>query len=225
MKRLLYVLSLSILLWGATPCHGQTPSPTAALERMGLVDVALADTSLIIQLVYTTADNFTGKILYEGLDRAFLQPEVAEKLLRASVLLRSEHPDLRLIVYDAARPMSVQRRMFRTVAGTSQHQYVSNPAKGGGLHNYAAAVDVTLATINGNPLPMGTPFDHFGPEAHITREDELVAEGKITRAELDNRLLLRSVMTRAGFLPLHNEWWHFNSLPLAEAKARYPLVE
>ncbi|MFQ8826672.1 MAG: M15 family metallopeptidase [Alistipes sp.] len=58
------------------------------------------------------------------------------------------------------------------------------------------------------PLPMGTPFDYFGQEAHIDREDELVAQGRITQQELDNRLLLRKVMRQAGFRPLRSEWWH-----------------
>lgn len=192
---------------------------------MGLVDVATLDSSLIVRLPYATSENFTGSILYDDLDRAFLQPEVADKLRQAVQLLREKRPDLRLIVYDAARPISIQRRMWDKVKGTPQRIYVSNPANGGGLHNYGAAVDVTLADQDGNPLPMGTPFDFFGPEAHIDREAELVAQGKITSTELHNRQLLRQVMREAGFIPLRSEWWHFNALRLSEAKLRYPLIE
>ncbi|WP_289760854.1 hypothetical protein [uncultured Duncaniella sp.] len=66
-------------------------------------------------------------------------------------------PGYRLLVKDAARPMSVQRRMFNAVKGTSKANYVANPAKGGGLHNYGLAVDVTIEDAQGNELDMGTP--------------------------------------------------------------------
>ena len=72
---------------------------------------------------------------------------------------------------------------------------------------------------------MGTPFDYFGPEAHIDHEAELVAQGKLTAAEVRNRQLLRQVMRAAGFIPLRSEWWHFNALRLSEAKLRYAPIE
>ncbi len=235
MKKLflpLLCLLVSASAFGAQPLFPEavsgasnTPTTTQRLEQQGLVDVGKMDSTLIVRMVYATADNFTGMVLYEDLDRPYLQPEVAEKLLKASEILRRERPELRIIVYDAARPISVQRRMWKLVSGTPQNIYVSNPNKGGGLHNYAAAVDVTLADKTGTPLDMGTAFDHFGPEAHIDKEKALVTEGKITPEALENRLLLRSVMTRAGFLTLQNEWWHFNSLPLQDAKTRYKLIE
>ena len=208
------------------------PAPTTdsrstaqRLEEMGLVDVTTLDSSLIVRLPYATLDNFTGQVLYEDLETAFLQPEVAVKLQQAVRILRRLHPDYRLLIYDAARPLSIQRRMWQIVQGTPQQIYVSTPAKGGGLHTYGAAVALTLADRHGNPLPMGTPFDYFGPEAHIDHEAELVAQGKLTAAEVRNRQLLRQVMRAAGFIPLRSEWWHFNALRLSEAKLRYAPIE
>ncbi len=208
------------------------PAPTTdsrstaqRLEEMGLVDVTTLDSNLIVRLPYATSDNFTGQVLYEDLKTAFLQPEVAVQLQQAVRILRRLHPDYRLLIYDAARPLSIQRRMWQIVQGTPQQIYVSNPAKGGGLHNYGAAVDLTLADRHGNPLPMGTPFDYFGPEAHIDHEAELVTQGKLTAAEVRNRQLLRQVMRAAGFIPLRSEWWHFNALRLSEAKLRYTPIE
>jgi len=32
-------------------------------------------------------------------------------------------------------------------------------------------------------------------------------------------------MTKAGFLTLSGEWWHFNACPLNEAKKRYKVIE
>lgn len=194
------------------------------LDSLGLINIAEADSSIVVDLMYTRADNFTGKVLYENLHEAYLHPEAMESLSKAQRLLKEMHPGYSLIVYDAARPMSVQQKMWDVVKGTSKYIYVSNPARGGGLHNYGLAVDISILDEEGIPLPMGTPVDHLGQEAHITEEARLVAQGKITEAERENRLLLRQVMKEAGFRPLPNEWWHFNRVSRQTAKEKYRLI-
>lgn len=195
------------------------------LKNKGMVDVGLLDPTIRVQLVYATADNFLGETVYSGITRAWLHPEAAQKLLKAQQLLKKEHPDLTLVVYDAARPMSVQRKMWALVRGTDKVNYVSNPSNGGGLHNYGMAVDVTLLDHTGTPLPMGTPFDFFGEEAHTHNEDTLLESGKITRREYDNRRLLRRIMRNAGFRVIPYEWWHFNACSRAEARQSYPVLD
>lgn len=202
---------------------------TGALEKRlvaeGFVNIADADSTIGVRLMYATADNFTGVLLYEGLDKAYLHPAAAKALLAAQQKLRKLYLDYSLLVKDAARPMSVQRRMFRAVAGTPKANYVANPAKGGGLHNYGLAVDITIMDAQGNELPMGTPVDHLGPEANIDRERELVEKGIISETERQNRLLLRRVMKDAGFTPLRTEWWHFNLVSKRQARASYKLLD
>lgn len=195
------------------------------LATMGFVDVGQSVPHVMVELMYGRDDNFTGRRLYEGLDRAWLHPDAAISLARAQEMLDSLMPGYRLLIKDAARPMSVQRRMFRTVAGTPQARYVANPAKGGGLHNYGLAVDITLADASGRELPMGTPVDHLGPEANIDREEQLVRQGVISETERQNRLLLRRVMRAAGFSTIRTEWWHFNRVSKSTAQARYKLLD
>ncbi len=89
---------------------------------------------------------------------------------------------------------------------------------------HAAAVDISILDDKGTPLPMGTPVDHLGREAHITEEAVLVAQGKLTEQERENRLLLRQVMKEAGFHPLPSEWWHFNRVSRQTAKERYRAI-
>lgn len=198
----------------------------ARMEAAGMVDAAAGDPAIKVSLMYGRDDNFTGAAMYpEGFATAYLHPEAAAALVKAQETLTASHPGLRLLVADAARPMSVQRKMYRTVRGTPMAPYVSNPANGGGLHNYGLAVDITIVDALGRELPMGTPVDHLGPEANIDREDDLVARGVITATERDNRLLLRRVMKAAGFMPLRTEWWHFNLRSRAEARGRYPLLD
>ena len=120
--------------------------------------------------------------------------------------------------------MSVQKKMWNVVKGTSKYIYVSNPSRGGGLHNYGLAVDISILDDKGTPLPMGTPVDHLGREAHTTEEAVLVAQGKLTEQERENRLLLRQVMKEAGFHPLPSEWWHFNRVSRQTAKERYRVI-
>ena len=195
------------------------------LHDRGLVDISVLDSTIRVHLVYATPDNFMGETVYTGITRAWLHPDAAQKLVTAQRLLKKEHPDLTLVVYDAARPMSVQRKMWSLVRGTDKVNYVSNPSNGGGLHNYGMAVDVTILDPTGEPLPMGTPFDFFGEEAHTNNEEALLASGKITRKEFDNRRLLRRIMKSAGFRTIPYEWWHFNACSRTEARQSYPVLD
>ncbi len=194
------------------------------LAREGYVDVTSLDPSIVVSLMYAGADNFVGVPMYKGLTRAWLHPDAARALVNASRELHRTHPGYRLKVCDAARPMSVQRIMYNKVKGTPKARYVANPARGGGLHNYALAVDITIVDDNGRELPMGTKVDHLGVEANIDREDQLVSRGVITAAERDNRRLLRRVMTAAGFKSIRTEWWHFQLMSRSRAAAKYKLL-
>lgn len=195
------------------------------LREMGLVDVQELDATIGVHLVYATEENFMGEVLYRDLHKAFLLPEMAERVVRAQALLKAERPELSLMILDAARPLSIQRKMFHLVAGTPRNIYVSNPKHGPGLHNYGAAVDVTLVDTWGRLLDMGTEFDHFGPEAHTDNEALLVRDGKISQEALENRRLLRRVMKEAGLKPLRSEWWHFNLMSREQARRRLKPID
>ena len=187
-------------------------------------DLVRVNSSILVDLKYATTDNFTGMVLYEGFGGAYLQADVARMLFEAQRYLKTLHPELRLLVYDAARPLSVQRIMWERVKDTKFHRYVAHPDRLS-LHNFGAAVDLTLAGDQGQPLDMGTPFDHFGLAAGISDEEGLVRQGVLTRQQAENRQLLRQVMRYAGFRSISGEWWHFNACSLQEAEKRYTLVE
>lgn len=216
-------LFIYIMLPSVSPLSAQ--SLASRMSDFGLVDVGRMDSTIQVNLMYAADSNFTGVVLYDDLREAYLHPEAAEALLKAQKELHTLFPGYNLLVKDAARPMSVQKKMFRVVQGTPKANYVANPAKGGGLHNYGLAVDITIADENGNELPMGTPVDHLGSEANIDREEQMVARGVISETERQNRLLLRRVMTTAGFKPLRTEWWHFNLVSKRQAQAKYRLLD
>lgn len=196
------------------------------LEQIGLLNVAKEIPGIEVYMVYSTPYNFMGRVLYDNLDEAYLVPEAMEKLRRANELLRKKRLDLHLVVYDAARPRSIQEQMWKVVENTELQDYVANPNKsGGGAHNYGIAVDVTLVDCTGHPIPMGSEYDYFGDRSRVDMEAKLIEEGEISHRELMNRQLLREIMTEAGWLVEPSEWWHFNAMPLSEASQKLTVIK
>ncbi|MBO6570973.1 MAG: M15 family metallopeptidase [Balneola sp.] len=194
--------------------------------KQGLEVVKADSANIKILLRYSTADNFLGKDVYGNLEDAYLQPEALSKLYKASELLSKSHPELKLLIWDAARPRRIQQVLWdkADIPLPERSQYVANP-ESGSIHNYGCAIDLTLADSAGNPLDMGTDYDDFSETAHIDNEEELVSKGVLTDLQVQNRAILRSVMTKAGFIPIRSEWWHFDAFSREETKARFKIVE
>lgn len=223
MKRLLFA---TFLLFYSLMSLAQ-PDVEKAMIKQGLVDIQKVDPSILVELKYSTTDNFVGKDVYDDLTRAYMQPMAAEKLAKASKYLQAHHPDLRLLVYDAARPRSAQWKLWNALPDLPENErqkYVADPRKGS-IHNYGCAVDLTVATKDGKPLDMGTKYDFFGELAYPSREKELLEAGKLTQKQLDNRLILRTAMREGGFSPIEFEWWHFNALSREKAKMVFRIVD
>lgn len=209
-----------------TDTAGRGPSRLEQrLVQEGLIDVCRLDPTIVVELKYSTANNFMGVDVYQGLAQAYLRPEAAKKLARASEILRERHPNLRILVGDAARPRLVQQEMWKLVVNTPRQPYVANP-KTGSMHNHGAAVDVTLFDVDtGERLDMGTPLDHFGSLAQPLLEDKHLREGKLSARQIENRLILRKAMVDAGWHPLAIEWWHFDAFPKEHVRLNYPIIE
>ena len=194
--------------------------------EQGLERIDTLETGIKVGLRYSTTNNFVGKDVYGDLEDAYLQPEAAQKLYSAADLLQASNPEYSLLIYDAARPRRIQQILWDVVDIPIQERskYVANPASGS-IHNYGCAVDLTIIDGSGKELDMGTDYDDFSSLAHTDNEEKLITEGKLTREQHQNRLLLRDVMTRAGFLPLRSEWWHFDAFSREETKKRFKIVE
>ena len=199
----------------------------AAMQKQGLVDVQKTDPTILVDLKYSTTDNFVGKDVYGSLTRAYLQPMAARKFANASQYLQAKHPNLRLLVYDAARSRAAQWNLWNALPNLSERErrkYVADPRRGS-IHNYGCAVDLTIATKDGKPLDMGTKYDYFGPLAYPSQEAALLKAGKLTKPQVANRQILRTVMRQGGFSGIEYEWWHFNALSRERAKAMFQIVE
>ncbi|WP_439483076.1 M15 family metallopeptidase [Cyclobacterium plantarum] len=204
---------------------------TGKLEKRlidaGLVNIQDIIPEVQVELKYSTEDNFFGKDVYGELSRCYMQPEVGEMLKNAYRELKSRHPDLTFLVYDAVRPQSVQQILWDELdkPDSIKPLYVADPQKGS-LHNFGVAVDLTLAYAgSGEPLDMGTGYDFFGYAAYPDREEEMLASGKISEEQVANRKILREVMLAAGFSGIGSEWWHFNAYSRKVAGEKFDIVK
>lgn len=202
--------------------------PIGALEiqliDQGLVSIHSQASDILVDLKYSSTDNFLGRDMYGDLTTCYLQPQAAMMLKEAQRLLKLKRPELTLLVYDGARPRSVQRKMWALVKNTPSQGYVANPDRGS-VHNYGSAVDLTLATNSGAPLDMGTPYDFFGKLAQPRYETDFLNQSALTDQQVQNRRLLREIMIAAGFQSISNEWWHFNAVPVKIARSKYTIIE
>lgn len=197
------------------------------LKSQGMVNIEEVIPGLKVELMYSTTNNFFEQDVYGDLTHAYLQPEVADRLKKAQEMLQSEYPNLTLLVYDGVRPLSVQQILWDNLdkPDSIKPLYVADPEVGS-LHNFGVAVDLTIYDNEaGRPIDMGTNYDFFGYEAYPDRELEMMAEGKITRAQVANREILRKVMKASGFTGIGSEWWHFNAFSRKEAGEKFEIVK
>lgn len=205
---------------------------TSALELYlidkGLVNVQSLAPEIIVDLKYASTDNFLGVNLYGDIQNAYLQPDIAERLAKVQEYLNAAYPNLKLYIFDAVRPVSVQQKMWDALDSIPINQrvkYVSNP-KNHSIHNYGAAVDLSLYDKEKDTLlDMGAGFDEFHLRAYPSKEAEMLEKGVLMEFHIENRNLLRKVMKKGGFWVLPSEWWHFNGVNRAEAKKKYEVVE
>jgi D-alanyl-D-alanine dipeptidase len=240
MNRLVALLSAMLI---STVAIAQSSGFDAEMRKYGLVNIKDLDTTIIVDLKYSSEDNFVGEDMYGELEDAYFEKEFADRVAHAQRILQSRHPEYTLLIYDAARPISVQRYMHQLVQGTEFEDFVADGTRGG-RHNYGVAVDLTIVHKDGTPLDMGAEFDEFSNAAAVkgtpdtsdpkTRSVEvyeayilsLVAQGVISVEAANNRILLIEVMHEAGLVPYRREWWHFEEImSMSETRNRYQLLD
>lgn len=167
------------------------------LQAQVLVDISGLSSEFEYEIRYATPNNFIGETLYDCA-KCVLQPEVAEALVQANQYFCEL--GYRIKIYDCYRPLDVQKKMWAKVPRAT---YVANPYGKGSIHNKGAAVDITLVTLDGCYIEMGTDYDYFGREAHI---DNMNFPEEI----LANRKILIDGMRKHGFNTIRTEWWHFS---------------
>lgn len=134
----------------------------------------------------------------------FLKSGTALRLYKAAESL----PDgFGLAVFDAWRPLSLQRELYELYVVTMgfSDDDISPPDSNPSTpppHLTGGAVDLTLSWM-GSPLALGTGFDDFSLASSALSFEH--TPGLVR----DLRRLLFKVMSDAGFVGLQSEWWHF----------------
>jgi len=192
-----------------------------------LVSVDYFNKNIWWELKYASTDNFMHRVLYDTLKKPYVQIDIARRLARSQEYLTGRNQEYHLLVYDGLRPLSVQWEMWNaldTVPFLERVKFVSNP-KNGSVHNYGAAVDLTICNSKRKPLDMGAGYDDMRKVAYPSLESEFLASGEITQQQIDNRKLLRRALKSQGFSNIPTEWWHFNAFPRPVVKSKYHIVE
>ncbi|MFC8276353.1 M15 family metallopeptidase [Streptomyces sp. NPDC057271] len=121
------------------------------------------------------------------LDRQPAGPEDAPARLRLGVVDR-------LVMAQTLLPAGLRLLVIRG------HQ--ADPADA--PHASGAAADLTLCTVEGAALWMGSaPLDTRSPRRHTAAPD-------VDPVAAENRRHLRNAMTRAGFINYPAAWWHWS---------------
>ncbi len=156
---------------------------------------------------------------------------VVQRLLDAQQQLVEHDPGLRLSIFDAWRPITVQafmvdhsiaelcrERGVEVRSGDAFDQVVADVGRFWAApsrdpmtpppHSTGAAVDLTLSSSDGTPLAMGGEIDAIGavsePQHYAGREDSDAQRWH------QRRQLLADVMEASGFAQHPNEWWHYS---------------
>ncbi len=169
-----------------------------------------------------------------------LRQGVIERLLAAQQGLTDSQNGWRLAIFDAWRPLAVQRFMVEhAIAEECASRGVDRNSPSGQLqaviaevgrfwappsddpttpppHCTGAAVDLTLVDSHGTAVAMGSAIDAIGdvsePDHH--RQLAMHLTPGLERNQVlvfqRHRDLLRQVMETAGFAQHPNEWWHFS---------------
>ena len=176
-------------------------APDAVADTL-LAEVRLLDSTIVVDMRYATANNFTGAPLpgYFA-NRAYLRREAAAALARVQRGLLGL--GLGIKVLDAYRPVRATLAMVDWTeranrADLLRDGYIASRSR----HNLGLAIDLTLVElVTGRELEMGTPFDTFSAAAHTAN-----ATGEAAA----NRQKLKAAMEREGFVNYDQEWWHYS---------------
>lgn len=162
-----------------------------------LIDLHKEIPSIIIDLKYASPENFTHKTIYSNAS-CYAHKDLIPRLKRVQKALKKKKLSLKM--WDAYRPPHAQQKLWKFKPNT---QYISHPQKGRHYHQRGIALDVTLVDLKtGKELSMPTEFDDFSNKAHHSYEG-------LSQTKRKNRNLLKSTMTKEGFIPLSSEWWHY----------------
>ncbi len=159
-----------------------------------------------------------------------LRQTVLDNLIQAQNLLQRHHPNWRIQIFDAYRPVAVQQFMvdytfnqvvqqvapshpsavqcqaiweqvYQIWAVPSTNPHTPPP------HSTGGAVDVTLVDSSGQTVDMGSAIDEMSARSH---PDHFANSTDALKQQYHtHRQTLWNIMRQSGFQRHPGEWWHF----------------
>lgn len=162
-----------------------------------LININKTIPTIILDLRYSTKNNFTKTKLYTKAYTTYMRVAPANALLQVQNNLAKK--GLGIKIFDAYRPYIATKLMWNLI---HDERYVANP-KNGSNHNRGLAIDLTIVNLKTlQELDMGTSFDNFTDTAHHSFT-------QLPTTILANRKLLKTTMEFFGFTAFDTEWWHY----------------
>jgi D-alanyl-D-alanine dipeptidase len=174
------------------------------------------DPTIKKELRYYTSKNFVGTPIDGYMKNKIIISIPAAKALK-KIQTKLLDSGLGLKIFDAYRPQQAVDHFVRwakIMNDTLKKQLYYPDIKKSELfklgfialksgHTRGSTVDLSIVDIKTNKeLDMGSSYDFFGEKSHPFYK-------KITKTQMKNRMLLRTIMIKNGFIPYDNEWWHF----------------
>ena len=182
----------------------------------GFSYVSEIDVTIKKELRYGTSNNFIGKPIDGYLKDSLIISTPAAKALK-EIQTKLMLSGLSLKIFDAYRPQQAVDHFVRwakVMNDTLMKQFYYPDVQKSELftlgfiasksgHTRGSTVDLSIVDVKTNKeVDMGSSYDFFGEKSHPFYK-------KITEAQMKNRMLLRTIMIKNGFIPYDNEWWHF----------------
>ena len=182
----------------------------------GFSYVSEIDATIKKELRYGTSNNFIGKPIDGYLKDSLIISTPAAKALK-EIQTKLMVSGLSLKIFDAYRPQqavdhfvrwakvmndTLMKQLYYPDVQKSELFTLGFIASKSG-HTRGSTVDLSIVDVKTNKeVDMGSSYDFFGEKSHPFYK-------KITEAQMKNRMLLRTIMIKNGFIPYDNEWWHF----------------
>lgn len=180
---------------------------------------ALMDNGFLrIHLAYAHENNLLfGERIYRPEASLYLHRRLAKVVEYAAHAARNG--GFRIVLYDGLRTTTAQARMLETQRVKENPHWLEEPRllspPGKGAHPRAMAVDVSLETLDGDLLDMGTPFDFLASDPSPVYNPAHRGYAELSESAAQNRALLDKFMTLGAqeaaeeLVLLPQEWWDF----------------
>ncbi len=200
------------------------------LEKNHLTEIK--GNRFIIDMMYATPENIVMHPVYWEIgfgDCAYLHIDAAVRL--QELALELEWLNLKLRICDAYRPPKAHQRILELLP--IDGLFASKPENS--LHCYGTAIDCCLTDEKGRDLKFPTAVDGYEKKYakqlskgitkpfynHLEKAKQSFLDTHYAE-EINNRELLKRLMTSVGFETISNEWWHFQ---LPKGKEDYPMID